>query len=70
MHDDSELDVHRATGKRRGSRVQQCFQLRQTDNESSLLEIECVRDCEGGAMMAPMMVMYFAFMGTKRGTRG
>jgi len=58
------------TGKWRGSRVQQCFQPRQTDNKSSLLEIECVRDCEGGAMMALTTVMYFAFTDTKRGTRG
>ena len=46
--DGEVLGFHRATGTKRGSGVQQRFQPRQTDNESSLLKLEVVRDDERG----------------------
>ena len=42
------LGFHRAMGTKRGSGVQQQFQPRQTNNESSLLELEVMRDDEWG----------------------
>ena len=48
-NDDDVLEVH---GLRGGSRVQQCIQSRQTDDELSLLKLVVVQD-EGGDNKTP-----------------
>jgi len=69
--DGEVLGFHRATGTKRGSRVQQQFQPRQTNNKSSLLELEVVQDDErgnDGPMTADSEVLGFhRAMGMKRG---
>ncbi len=69
---DSEvLGFHRATGIKRGSRVRQQFQPRQTNNKLSLLELEVMRNDKQGND-SPMTVDgkvlgFHRAMGMKRG---